>query len=89
MGSSGMRESAGTGSISPYNQPGQLPAGIFLEFEAAFQFAQVYVNGSLMGTHRGGYTGFYFDITSAVTPGDNVIAIQVTAHGTPKSPARG
>ena len=52
---------------------------IFLEFEAAFQFAQVYVNGSLMGTHRGGYTGFYFDITSAVTPGDNVIAIQVNS----------
>ncbi len=50
---------------------------IFLEFEAAFQVAQVYVNGTLVGSHSGGYTGFYFDITGAVTAGDNVIAVQV------------
>jgi len=52
---------------------------IFLEFEAAFQVAQVYVNGTLVGEHKGGYTGFYFDITSAVTTGDNVIAVQVNS----------
>jgi hypothetical protein len=50
---------------------------IVLEFEAAFQDAQVYVNGQLMGEHLGGFTGFYFDITSAVTAGDNVIAVRV------------
>ena len=50
---------------------------IVLEFEAAFQVAQVYVNGKLMGEHKGGFTGFYFDITSAVTAGDNVIAVKV------------
>ena len=42
---------------------------IFLEFEAAFQVAQVYVNGKLMGEHKGGFTGFYFDITNAVQAG--------------------
>ena len=50
---------------------------VVLEFEAAFQVADVYVNGKLMGEHKGGFTGFYFDITSAVTAGDNVIAVKV------------
>jgi hypothetical protein len=50
---------------------------IVLEFEAAFQVADVYVNGKLMGEHKGGFTGFYFDITDAVTAGDNVIAVKV------------
>ena len=50
---------------------------IVLEFEAAFQVAQVYVNGKLMGEHKGGFTGFYFDITDSVTAGDNVIAVRV------------
>ncbi|HJX64243.1 MAG TPA: glycoside hydrolase family 2 TIM barrel-domain containing protein, partial [Polyangia bacterium] len=50
---------------------------IVLEFEAAFQVAQVYVNGKLQGEHKGGFTGFYFDITDAVTAGDNVIAVRV------------
>ena len=51
---------------------------IVLEFEAAFQVAQVYVNGKLAGEHKGGFTGFYFDITDAVTAGDNVIAVRVS-----------
>jgi len=50
---------------------------IVLEFEAAFQVADVYVNGKLMGEHKGGFTGFYFDITDAVSAGDNVIAVKV------------
>jgi len=57
---------------------------IFLEFEAAFQVAQVYVNGTLAGEHRGGYTGFYFDITNAVTAGDNVIAIRLNSTWDPQ-----
>jgi hypothetical protein len=50
---------------------------IVLEFEAAFQVAEVYVNGVSVGQHQGGFTGFYFDITNAVTAGDNVIAVRV------------
>jgi beta-galactosidase len=50
---------------------------ISLEFEAAFQDAQVYVNGTLVGEHIGGFTGFIFDITSAVHEGDNVVAVRL------------
>jgi hypothetical protein len=48
-----------------------------LEFEAAFQTADVYVNGRKVGRHRGGYTGFPVDITPALHPGRNVIAVRV------------
>ena len=50
---------------------------VFLEFEGAFQDAQVYVNGKSIGRHLGGYTGFSLDATSAVATGDNVVAVQL------------
>jgi beta-galactosidase/beta-glucuronidase len=50
---------------------------IFIEFEGAFQDAQVYVNGTSVGEHLGGYTGFSYDITSAVVTGDNVVAVRL------------
>jgi hypothetical protein len=50
---------------------------VFLEFEGAFQDAQIYVNGKSIGRHLGGYTGFSFDVTSAVASGDNVVAVQL------------
>jgi beta-galactosidase len=52
---------------------------VFIEFEAVFLVSSVYVNGSLVGMHKGGYTGFSYDITSKVHAGDNVIAVRVDA----------
>jgi hypothetical protein len=48
-----------------------------LDFDAAFQDAEIFVNGVRIGEHKGGYTGFTFDITSAVKPGDNVVAVRL------------
>src|SRR5579859_4373752 len=48
-----------------------------LEFEGAFQDARVYVNGIEVAHHRGGYTGFPVDITGAIHPGRNVVAVRV------------
>ncbi len=48
-----------------------------LEFEGAFQDAEIYVNGQLIGEHLGGYTGFSYDITSAAVVGDNVVAVRL------------
>ena len=50
---------------------------IHLEFDGVFQVAEVFVNGTRVGEHRGGYTGFTFDITEAVKPGDNLVAVRV------------
>ncbi|HEY5232468.1 MAG TPA: glycoside hydrolase family 2 TIM barrel-domain containing protein [Verrucomicrobiae bacterium] len=48
-----------------------------LEFDGVFQVAELFVNGKRIGEHKGGYTGFTFDITDAVKPGDNVVAVRV------------
>ncbi len=48
-----------------------------LEFEGAFQDAHVFVNGVAVAHHRGGYTGFPVDITDAIRPGRNVVAVWV------------
>ena len=50
---------------------------VSLEFDGVFQVAEVFVNGRRIGEHKGGYTGFSFDITGAVKTGDNVVAVRV------------
>jgi len=50
---------------------------ISLEFEAAFQDAEIYVNGVKAGSHQGGYVGFPVDITGGVKTGRNTIAVRL------------
>ena len=54
-----------------------LERDLFLEFDGVFQEAEVYVNGTLAGTHRGGYTGFSIRVTPYVKRGENQIAVRV------------
>jgi beta-galactosidase len=65
-----------------YRKQFQVPAQwkgrrLFLNFEGAFQKAEVWVNGQSVGQHAGGYTGFEFDVTRAVKTGPNVVAVRV------------
>lgn len=57
--------------------PGYQHKKFFLEFEAVFQQAEVFVNNKKVGEHKGGYTGFSVDISDALKEGDNVVAIRV------------
>ena len=53
---------------------------IFVEFDGVQKYCKVWVNGQLVGDHKGGYTGFYFDITDLIHfGGDNVLAVAVNA----------
>jgi len=63
----------------------QIPSDrrLSLEFEGAFQDTKVFVNGIELAHHRGGYTGFPVDITTAVRPGRNVIAVRVNNEWQP------
>jgi hypothetical protein len=50
---------------------------LFVEFDGAFQDAEVFVNGKPVGHHLGGYTGFSYDITEAAHAGNNVLAVRL------------
>ena len=62
---------------------------LYLEFDGVFQEAEIYVNGSLAGTHRGGYTGFSVRITPYVQQGDNQVAVRVNNLWRPDLAPRG
>ncbi len=49
----------------------------FINFGAVDQIAEVYVNGSKIGTHEGGYTPFSLECTDAVHAGENELAVCV------------
>ncbi|MCL8017227.1 glycoside hydrolase family 2 TIM barrel-domain containing protein [Streptomyces sp. AS02] len=55
----------------------QVAGTVRLEFEGAFQVADVYVNGVHAGRHEGGYTGFPVDISALARPGVNLLAVRV------------
>ncbi len=51
---------------------------IFIEFGAANTVAEVYLNGTFVGKHEGGYSAFRFDITEYVKVGEeNRIVVKV------------
>jgi len=70
--------------VSWYRRHFTLPAQysgrrVAVEFQGVAKVADVYVNGTSVGQHRGAYTSFTFDITPFVNFGgaDNVIAVKV------------
>ena len=46
-------------------------------FEGVYKRARVWINSNCLGQHAYGYTGFSFDISEFVRPGENVIAVRV------------
>jgi beta-glucuronidase len=47
-----------------------------IRFDAVFYKCRVWLNGTLIGEHEGGYTGFQFDAGAALKPGaENVITV--------------
>jgi beta-galactosidase len=50
----------------------------FLKFDGANIVSDVYVNGTLVGEHQGGFAAFVYDVTPyLIIGGDNVIAVKV------------
>jgi beta-galactosidase len=53
---------------------------VFLDFEGVMLACTVYLNGSLIGEHRGGYDPFSFNITSELVEGENVLTVYVDSR---------
>ncbi len=58
---------------------------VYLVFEGANQVTTVWLNGSKVGTHRGGYTGFQFDITDKLR-GSDLVVVEVDNRYHPDLP---
>ena len=50
---------------------------VLLQFDGAMSNAEVYINGEKAGSHPYGYSYFYFDITSYLKKGENLIAVRL------------
>ncbi|GAB3670552.1 glycoside hydrolase family 2 protein [Halopiger thermotolerans] len=76
----GLRGYAGT---AWYNRTFEVEAAeleshrAFVEFGAVDYWATVWVNGERVGEHRGGYLPFEFEITDAITAGENTLTVAV------------
>jgi beta-galactosidase len=82
--------------VSWYRRHFTIPAAfagrrIAVEFQGVAKVADVFVNGSLVGQHKGAYTPFTFDITPFVTVGgaDNVISVRVDSMARNDIPPEG
>ncbi len=53
----------------------QLRGCVLLHFGACDYFTTLYLNEQNVGTHRGGYTSFTFDITDSLRAGENRIVV--------------
>ncbi|SDG20435.1 beta-galactosidase [Fontibacillus panacisegetis] len=57
---------------------------ILLEFQAAFQEAEIYLNGQFAGSHKGGYTAFVIDISTLALEGTNLLFVRLNNLWNPR-----
>lgn len=63
---------------------------LFLQFDGAAHFAEVYLNGEKLAEHACGYTAFRVEITSAVRYGmENRLAVRLDTTENPAVPPFG
>lgn len=62
---------------------------VFIHFGAVDQIADVYVNGTHVGSHTGGYTPFSFEITESLKTGENRLNVVVKDYSDTKEYSRG
>lgn len=56
----------------------------YLYFGAVNYFCNVYLNGRQIGTHEGGFTPFFFDVTDKLKEGNNFVILRVNNERKPE-----
>lgn len=77
-----------------YEKEFEIPQGfnkgrVFLHFGAVDQIATVFINGNEVGTHKGGYTAFKFEITDYINEGKNTLNVTVVDYSDTKEYSKG
>jgi beta-glucuronidase len=54
-------------------------------FRGVLLRSTVWLNGRELGSHEGGYTPFYLDVTDALRPGENLLVVRADDRLTPES----
>lgn len=53
---------------------------VFLDFDGVMLACSVYLNGQLIGEHKGGYISFSVELTSSLLNGENVLTVYVDSR---------
>lgn len=90
---SGVEEILEPGMYLHYRKLFRLPEGfvksrVLLHFGAVDQECEVFLNGTLLGAHKGGYLPFSFDVTEALAE-ENVLTVHVKDETEQSPHARG
>lgn len=91
---SGVQKNVQPGDLLYYSKTFALPEGfrkdrVLLHFGAVDQECEVFLNGKSLGSHKGGYLPFAFDITDALTEGENELTLEVQDWTEERPHARG
>lgn len=62
---------------------------VLLNFDSVDYYAKVWVNGQFVGSHKGGYVSFNFDITDQLIEGNNEVVVRVVDYSFDCSQTRG
>ena len=73
------------GGIGWYRKAFTLPEGakgkrVWVRFDGVYMDSDVWLNGAHLGKHPYGYTGFQYDLTPNLRPGNNVLAVRVNVQ---------
>ena len=91
---SGVKRTVGPDDYLHYRKNFILPEGfakdrVILHFGSVDQECEVYLNGKLLGEHKGGYSTFNFDITEVLKEQENELKVVVRDWTEKKPHARG
>lgn len=91
---SGVNKTVGPNDYLIYKKTFVLPSDfnkgrVYINFGAVDQIATVYINGKCVGTHKGGYTPFRFELSEYINESENDLAVLVKDFSDTKFYSRG
>lgn len=91
---SGVNRTVGPNDYLIYKKSFVLPSDfnkgrVYINFGAVDQIATVYINGKCVGTHKGGYTPFRFELSEYINESENDLVVLVKDFSDTKFYSRG